>query len=88
VKRSTSKTIFVSSNSVSSSLPEEAGDMVASAMSPSGTLLAVLREQADQALSGGKKRYVELWREENLEISLDVTEKHGSFYTDGKSHYL
>src|SRR5215510_10181536 len=58
VKRSTSKTIFISSDSVSLSLPEEVGDVVASASSRSGTLLAILRECS---AAGDKKRYVEIW---------------------------
>lgn len=32
------------------------------------------------------KRFVEIWDEERLEASMEVTETHGAFYTDGDSN--
>ncbi|KAL0956583.1 hypothetical protein HGRIS_002721 [Hohenbuehelia grisea] len=87
IKRTVTKTLFPSSQSqddsndassltwsgFSQELPKE---VVASAFSPSGARRAVLRETDE------KKRFVEIWRGDAIEASLDVTEKHGAFYAD------
>lgn len=61
---------------------QDASDAVASFVSPSGGLVAVLRESAGD--SGEKKRLVEVWKGASLQAIADVTKLHGSFYTDGK----
>lgn len=57
-------------------------DLVASVVSPSGKRRAVLREAKSGAAQG--KRFVEVWSGDILEASVDVSEKHGAFYADGK----
>ncbi len=58
-------------------------EVVASAISHSGKLAAVLRETNS---AGDKKRFVEVWEGERLEASVNVTKAHGVFYTDGEVH--
>jgi hypothetical protein len=57
-------------------------EVVASAISPSGKLSAILCETNS---AGDKKRFVEIWEGERLEASVNVTKAHGVFYTDGES---
>jgi acylaminoacyl-peptidase len=82
IKRSVSSTIFLGSDSTQSSPAVDVGDVVASASAPSGSVCfprrAVLRETTD------KKRYVELWVGDVLEVSEDVSTTHESFYSDGR----
>jgi prolyl oligopeptidase family protein len=56
-------------------------EVVASAISPSGKLTAILRETNS---AGDKKRFVEVWEGERLEASVNVSKAHGVFYTDGE----
>lgn len=56
-------------------------EVVASAISPSGKLTAILRETNS---AGDKKRFVEVWEGERLETSVNVTKAHGVFYADGE----
>jgi hypothetical protein len=86
-KRTTSKTFFIKSNRsdgsftvVASSAQDVSPEVVASAISPSGKLTAILRETN----AGDKKRFVEIWEGERLEASVNVTKTHGPFYTDGE----
>jgi acylaminoacyl-peptidase len=58
-------------------------EVVASTISPSGKLTAVLRETNS---AGDKKRFVEIWDGERLEASVNVTKAHDVFYTDGEVH--
>ena len=88
-KRTTSKTFFIKSSRsdgtftvIASSSQDVSPEVVASAISPSGKLTAILRE-TDKA--GDKKRFVEVWEGERLEASVNVTKAHGVFYADGQS---
>jgi hypothetical protein len=56
-------------------------EVVASTISPSGKLTAILRETNS---AGDKKRFVEIWDGERLEASVNVTKAHGVFYKDGE----
>jgi hypothetical protein len=86
-KRTTSKTFFIKSNRsdgsftvVASPAQDVSPEVVASAISPSGKLAAILRETN----TGDKKRFVEIWEGERLEASVNVTKTHGPFYSDGE----
>lgn len=57
--------------------------MAGVAYSPSRGRRAVLREVNDQPKSKSK-RYVEIWNDSGIEASMDVTDTHGAFYTDGE----
>lgn len=57
-------------------------EVLTSIVSQSGKLIAILRETSES--SGGKKRFVEVWAGERLEVSVEVSKLHGSFYTDGQ----
>lgn len=84
LKRSFSRTIFVTgTNSVTSSLAQDASDVIATSFSPSKSRTAVLRQLTD----GDKKRFVEVWQGDSLVVSRDVTATHGPFYTEGAYHY-
>ncbi|KAJ6554236.1 Alpha/Beta hydrolase protein [Mycena capillaripes] len=81
LRRSLTTSIFVSSQSVSAAPAVETGDVVASIVAPAGSVCfprrAVLRETTAE-----KKRYLEIWVGDALEVSKDVTKNHGSFYSD------
>lgn len=62
-------------------MQEVSPEIALSAVSPSGQLKAVLRESGS---GDDKKRFVEIWRGDRLEISTEVTDKHGGFYSDGE----
>src|SRR5260221_3245 len=87
-KRTASKTFFIKSSrsdgsftAIASPAQDVSPEVVASAISPSGKLTAILRETN----AGDKKRFVEIWEGERLEASVTVTKAHGTFYTDGES---
>lgn len=66
---------------ISTSLPQDVSSDVKSTLhSPSGRLIAVLRETSGE---GDKKRFVEIWSAANsrLEAQLEVTSVHGAFYS-------
>lgn len=77
-------TFVVNEDSVSKALSPDASEIVASQLSPSGRYLAVLREVIDASSATGKKRYVEVWSEQRVLSSEDVTNIHDTFYTDGE----
>ncbi|SRR6266702_3844729 len=86
--RTTSKTFFIQPNRsdgtftvIASAAQDVSPEIIATAVSPSSKLTAILRETN----SADKKRFVEIWEGERLEASVDVTKAHGVFYTDGKS---
>ncbi|TFK48157.1 alpha/beta-hydrolase [Heliocybe sulcata] len=83
-KRTLVKTIFVEPNSdaVIGAPSQELSDVVASVVSPSGLRRARLRELSDATVAGGKKRFVEIWHGDKLEVVRDVTASHGEFYSD------
>lgn len=84
-KRTVSKTLFLAqSQIISSDFRQEASDIQASAVSPSGKYKAVLRQTTDDK----PKRYVEIWVGDLLQVSKDVTSTHGSFCTEGESPVL
>lgn len=62
------------------------GDVVASITAPPGSVCfprrVVLRETAE------KKRYLEMWLGDVLEVSKDVSNSHGSFYADGMTRSI
>lgn len=82
-KRNMVKTIVFSSEathgpvSVSTALQDV--DIVAQIISPSTQRRAILRSP-----KSGSPRYVEIWKNGLLETSLDVTDLHGDFYSDGE----
>jgi hypothetical protein len=87
-KRTTSKTFFIKPNRsdgtftvIASPSQDVSPEVVASAISPSGKLTAILREWNS---AGDKRRFVEIWDGERLEASVNVTKAHGVFYTDGE----
>ncbi|KAF7307875.1 Peptidase-S9 domain-containing protein [Mycena kentingensis (nom. inval.)] len=59
---------------------EDLGDVVASQYAPEGSVCyprrAVVRETTDA------RRYIEIWMGTTLEASMELSEKHGEFYTD------
>ncbi|KAF8161894.1 Alpha/Beta hydrolase protein [Mycena galopus ATCC 62051] len=81
IKRSLSTAIFVGSPNVLVAPAVDMGDVIASIAAPSGSFCflhrAVLRETAEN-----KRRYIEIWVGDVLAVSKDVTEAHGSFYSD------
>ncbi|KAH9061748.1 alpha/beta-hydrolase [Lactarius deliciosus] len=85
VNRTTSKTFFIQPNRsdgtftvIASAAQDVSPEVIATAVSPSSKLTAILRETH----STDKKRFVEIWEGERLEASVDVTKAHGAFYTD------
>ena len=79
------RTFFIRDDTaaVDSVLAPDASEIVASQISPTGKLLAVLREIADSSSPGQKKRLVEVWSGDRLVASEDVTSRHEGFYADG-----
>ena len=65
---------------------QDASDAVSSFVSPTGSLVAVLREAPGR--NDEKKRFVEVWKGNSLHAIADVTKLHGSFYTDGMCQEL
>lgn len=85
VNRTTSKTFFIQPNRsngtftlIASAAQDVSPEVIATAVSPSGKLTAILRETNPV----DKKRFVEIWEGERLEASVEVTKSHGAFYTD------
>ncbi|KAL1921198.1 uncharacterized protein VTP21DRAFT_10914 [Calcarisporiella thermophila] len=62
-------------------LPVDLGEAGRQRLSPSGRLLAVLRA-VSEAGAKQKKKFVEVWSEGILRRVLEVTDKHGDFYSD------
>jgi len=90
-KRSLSKLIF-SLNDDSSLLkdhpilgttPEDTSEIALQVISPSKKKRALLRKLGSDK-ADGFSRYVEIWNDGVLEASLDVSDLHGDFYSDGK----
>ncbi|KAG6871447.1 hypothetical protein C0995_004460 [Termitomyces sp. Mi166 len=78
-RKTVSNSIVLNPSGATSSPMQDVGQEIAYTYSPSRTRRAVLRE----AKSDGKlKRFVEIWNKSALEASIEVTEKHGAFYTD------
>ncbi|KAL4260391.1 peptidase S9C family protein [Pleurotus pulmonarius] len=80
-KKTLSKTILINDTGLAGSgnMQEVSPEVALSAVSPSGQLKAVLRESGS---GDDKKRFVEIWRGDRLDISTEVTDKHGAFYSD------
>lgn len=88
-KRSLSRSIFVSSAynlsdgpSILGTTPEDISEVVLQVNSPSNKKRALLRKRSDKI--DGFSRYVEIWTDGILEASVDVSDLHGDFYSDGK----
>lgn len=79
------RTFFINEDAVDSTVAPDASEIVASQLSPTGKLLAVLRESADTTSPGQKKRFVEVWSGEKIVASEEVTSRHEAFYTDGQA---
>ncbi|KAG5653151.1 hypothetical protein H0H81_002062 [Sphagnurus paluster] len=77
IRRVVNNSLVVGDSSVSVSPPQDVGDEIASKYSPSRTRRAVLREIKHQ-----NKRFVEIWKNNTLEVSMEVSDQHGSFYAD------
>lgn len=87
VKRTMAKSVILpaanpvlESNIVSTPLLDI--DVVAQVVSSSGKKRATLRNI--KLVNGTSSRIIEVWNKSLLEISLNVTEYHGEFYTDGE----
>lgn len=78
------KTFVLAGGATYTSIVPDAPEIAASALSPSGKYLVVLRETSDSAAPDGKKRFVEVWADDRIKASKEVTGLHGAFYTDGK----
>ena len=77
------KSIVISSEgSVVATIPVQDLDIIAQVISPSRKLRAVLRN-VKSGDSPSSTRLVEVWKKDLLQVSVDVTECHGDFYTDG-----
>ena len=74
--------LWLDGSRVRSAPTQDISDVVLSTLSPSGELEAILRETADG------RRVVEVWRVGQLDVSLDVTDLHDGFYSDGKCDVL
>ena len=63
---------------------EASQEVIATLVSPSGSLQATLREKSGE--NGKKNRSVEIWNlaHGRMEAKQDVTDAHGPFYKDGK----
>ncbi|KIK91169.1 hypothetical protein PAXRUDRAFT_831063 [Paxillus rubicundulus Ve08.2h10] len=85
-KRNVSKTFILprqesAADSSITTTSQQSSEIQAFLVSPSTERQAILREVSDTN-GGGKKRYVEVWRNSQLEASLEVTKRHGQFNTD------
>lgn len=81
-KKSISKTFYIApSGAVSSGFVQDASDVQASVVSPSGARRAILRQTPGD---DKPKRFVEIWAGDLLEVSKDVTSTHGAFCTEGE----
>ncbi|KAG6810645.1 hypothetical protein H0H92_010908, partial [Tricholoma furcatifolium] len=78
-KKVVSNSVVITESGATISPSQDVGDEVAFAYSPSRARRAVLREVKG---NGSPKRFVEIWSAGTLEASIEVTEKHGAFYTD------
>ncbi|CAA7262322.1 unnamed protein product [Cyclocybe aegerita] len=79
-KRTLARSFVISgSNSITSTTLQDTPDVVAQIASDSGKKRAVLRAVKSDK---GTARYVELWVDGYLQVSLDVTDQHGDFYAD------
>ena len=88
VKRSVTKTLTLDGPDsaidfpvLSSTINQDSAEIVAFLSAPSEKRHAILREVSDAHST--KKRYVEVWAGAQLEASLEVTNQHGQFHTDG-----
>ncbi|KAG6908721.1 hypothetical protein DXG01_003566 [Tephrocybe rancida] len=77
--RRTVSNLYVSGSEAAALHSEDISEEIGFTYSPSGARRAVLRETKSD---GKPKRFVEVWGENGLEASIEVTEKHGAFYTD------
>ncbi|TCD66245.1 hypothetical protein EIP91_001608 [Steccherinum ochraceum] len=77
--RTSIHTYVVTNDKVFSTFSPDTPNIVVSTSSPSGKRLAAFREVAE---NGSTKRFVEIWTENRLEASVEVTKTHGAFYTD------
>ncbi|KAL0568722.1 hypothetical protein V5O48_013264 [Marasmius crinis-equi] len=78
-RRSVSKSIFLTSDTVLTSPNQEIADIVLSKLSKSGVYRAILKETGSD---DKKKRFVEVWSREKILASKEVTDLHGVFYND------
>ncbi|THH33349.1 hypothetical protein EUX98_g805 [Antrodiella citrinella] len=77
--RASTTTYVVAGDAVFSTFAPDSSNIVLSTVSPSGKRLAAFRE-ANEA--GATKRFVEIWVDNKLEASLEVTKLHEAFYND------
>ncbi|CAK5282043.1 unnamed protein product [Mycena citricolor] len=80
IKRSLTSTIVFSTDTPFVTPAADVGDIVLSAFAPLGTISygrqAILRQTSE------KKRFVEIWKDNALEVVTEVTDTHGEFYAD------
>ena len=65
---------------MSSTLAQDASDIQASIVSPSKSRVAILRQTSDQ----DKKKFIEIWAGDRLEVLREVSSTHGAFLTEGE----
>ena len=65
-----------------SGTPLQGTDIVGQIVSPSGKKRAVLRSTKNG--NGSTSRFVEIWTDDLLQTSLEVSDYHHDFYTDGE----
>ncbi|KAI0682049.1 Alpha/Beta hydrolase protein [Cytidiella melzeri] len=83
VKRTSLKSYVLTGETTVASISPDNPEIVASVLSPSGKYVALLRESSDSTSApDSKKRFVEIWAEDKIHASQEVTEVHGAFYTD------
>ncbi len=92
-KRSLSKLIFtpneyrfLEDQPIFGTTPEDTSDIVLQVISPSKKKRALLRKLASDKVDGFS-RCVEIWNGGVLEASVDVSDLHGDFYSDGKLYF-
>jgi hypothetical protein len=87
MKRSFQKTWAVIGNkAIASESSEMSEEIILSRYSRSGKKKAILREVVKDKDGGGseKRRFVEIWTRDRLEVVKEVTNFHGEFYNDGE----
>ena len=74
--------VYTHDGQLVSATPLQDTDVVGQIVSPSGTKRAVLRSTKNG--NGSTSRFVEIWTDELLQTSLEVSDYHHDFYTDGE----
>ncbi|KAJ8488955.1 hypothetical protein ONZ45_g13762 [Pleurotus djamor] len=81
VKRTVDASLVLASpeNTIKASSQDVPSDVIASVFSPSDQVKIVLRESKDKEKT---RRFVDVWKDGRMDSSIEVTDTHGSFYSD------